>query len=318
MSKQNDPLEGMRKVVDKIKNEQAQEESKPMVEDKNPNALTTVEVQGIQISQEIADIYRSTASYGMENVSELSMPQLKVTENNSKHRLDDGSKPASGVLYYSPTREGLTNKIKVHLVTVSRGYWARKKNKDGTSDAKDEAGNYITKFNQIVGGVLADSYRPFVMFSAGIRWKAMNDFVKSIRPFTKSKTAPIPMYAFTVQLQTIEVEENYSVKYEIVKNGDYAALVTDPEKLAFLQTQIDLINDMIEPFIANNEVDRETGEYLSEMKADITPPVLKPEEGQVIAVDPSVQETFNAITDADNQEDTSIVSEKPVGDEPPF
>jgi hypothetical protein len=315
MSEKNDPLAKGRELVAKIKAEQAQEEAKPMIDDKNPNAITTVEIQGIKVSAEVAQIYKETAGYGMENVSELSMPQLKVTEGNSKHRLDDGSKPAPGVLYYSPTREGLGSSIKVHLVTVSKGYWARKKDQNG-NDVPNGSGMYVTKFNQIVGGVLADSYRPFVMFSAGIRWKAMNDFVKSIRPFTKSKTAPIPMYAFTVELKTLEVGDNYGVEYKIVKNGEYAALVIDPEKLSFLQTQIDLINDMIEPFIAKNEVDRETGEYLSEMEADITPKASEPAAQEAVIVEPSVQETFNAV--ANPAEDIVSSPADSEAEPPPF
>lgn len=298
--------------------DQAKEEKKnaEVKQDLHEKRLVTVEVQGIQVTAEVADMFKQTSQVGMENVTSQSLPQLKVIEDKSKDVDINGSKIKAGSFFYSPTKEVLEKPI-VSLVTVSKGFYTVKKDQNG-NDKMNPDGTKETRFNQLVGGINLSNMSPFVLFAAGIRWKPMNDFVKSIKPFTKHKQSPIPMYAFQVQLSTVMTDSgNYAVAYTLVKNEKgFAQIVTDKAIIDVLLASIDRLNEMIDGFIAANEVDRFSGELLADRVKDIT---VTETTTAAVDVDPETRAQFDAVA---NPEEGDIVPEETdsvdVSDDIPF
>lgn len=260
--------------------------------------LALVEVQGISVSEDVAEIYKDTSGAGMKNVSDGGLPQLKAIEAKSKATFLDGTKPKAGSLFYAPTKKAY-DKVEVSIVTVSRGFWTPKVDMKGNQIIED--GNPKTRFNQIVGGVILETMEPFVTFSAGVRWKPMNDFVKSIKPFTKHKKRPIPLYAFRTSLETSFTEtENYAIEYTLVKNDkNQATLVTDKVTIDLLLKAIDSLEEMIAGFIDNKEVDRYTGVLKSETRLVS----LNEQEEAPIEVDSQSREVLEALTGEEEQEE---------------
>ena len=255
-------------------------------------ALTKVKIQGISVSSNVAERFRQTADVGMKNISGQSLLQLKVVEVKSRNRLENGDKPEVGSFFYAPTKESYKNPI-VSIVTVSRGFYTLRVDQNGNPTTNSRGDK--TKYNQLVGGVILDSMKPFVLFASGIRWKPMNDFVKSIRPYTKSKKSPIPMYAFQVKLGTVLTEsENYAVDYGLVKNDkDQFLLVDDESLIDFLLVSSDKLEESIEGFIDAREVDRYTGELVkNQLINDVTETLTEsPVEEALVASEESTPNT---------------------------
>lgn len=299
-------------LISKIKEDREKMEAKN-VEGKK---LAVVELQGIQVSQETANLYRQTSNVGMENVSEGGMPQLKVIQDKSRDRFDDGTKPATGSLFYAPTKKDY-KRVNVSIVTVSRGFWTIRVDQNG-EPKMGANGIPETKFNQLVGGVILDTMEPFIHFVSGEKWPIMNEFVKSIRPFTKHKTMPIPMYAFQVSLEsTITKSENFAVEYTIVKNDKKQAVLTDDvELIKFFLKSADNFKEMTDSFIDRVEVDRNTAVLISNMEPEAEP--VK----EAIAVAPEVQSKFNAIVGKVEEPTPTgadlVTDEEDVSDDVPF
>lgn len=260
--------EKAKEVADKLKAENLEAAAKE--EEGRKNALAELGIAGLQIDADIAAQFKATAEMGTENISGAELPLLKVTEHGSKKNiLTNGKKATDGSFYYSPTKEAFDG-VMVSIVAASRGFYTAKYEADGkTLKANPNSGDYGW-FNQLVGGVILANNMPFVMFASGSRWPKFNEFCKVIKPFTKNRETPVPMYAFKVQLST-ELKENgvgksdsYIVNYNIAKNdAGQIMLISDKTQLKSLPKLVDEFNKMFDSFIAKVEVDRATGKPLN-------------------------------------------------------
>lgn len=216
---------------------------------------------GLQVPAEAMEFYKQNADVGSENLGQ-SIPQLKVTEANSQNEQSDGQFAPAGTFYYTPTQE-VFKSLRVSVLTISRGFYAL----DNSDDPKP-------KFTQLMGGMILDGMKPFVMFVSGTRLNNMWDFGKKIRPLTKNKQYPIPMFSMQVDISLERYQSNHGVnhvvKYDLVKNDKgYVDLITDVETLNFIRAGVDQVEEMFASFIDSKEVDKESGRLLSEMREDV-------------------------------------------------
>lgn len=219
------------------------------------NTLTTSAAQ-LVVPAELQGFLKENANVGSENLGGASLPQLKVTEANSKNEMEDGQYAPSGEFYYSPDKKSY-KELTVSIMSISRGFYSL----DNSKDPKP-------KFSQMVGGMILETGKPFVMFVGGTRLQKMWDFAKSIRPLTKGKSA-IPMFALQVKL-TLERKDteygmNHVVNYNLVKDKNgMIQIVSDMDTLQMIRSHVDIIEEMFTGFIDLKEVDKETGEPLAQ------------------------------------------------------
>lgn len=244
-----DKEEADKRAIDQIK---AQSKEK---------ALATVQVHGLSVPQDVADIYRQSATLGSENVAQMSMPILKVIEPLTQ--LPEGVPQEIGSFYHVPTQEILKNP-QVSILTVSRGFYALNK-------------NGIPAFNQIVGGIILESMKPFFMYMTGGKLNNLwNELGKVVAPYTKSKTMPIPMFAFKVNLTTEKVKYDkgsaHVIHFELatIETGVFD-LVADRTLVKILRNGVASMNETIESFIAQKEVDKISGKFLKDQLLDAKP-----------------------------------------------
>lgn len=244
-------------VADNLRKEQEEREEK---EQEAKNEL--VEFQGNQVTPAVADFFRQNANVGSDNLGG-SMPQLKITEALSKNELENGERANPGEFYYSPTKEAF-KELEVVIMSISRGFYAM----DNSDDPKP-------KFNQLVSGMIVDSMQPFVMFATGSRLNNLWKFGKEIRPFTKNKQYPIPMFTIIVKLTTEKTEndkgqEFHVVNYELVKEDGKIKIISDLEFLSMIRSGVDSAEDMMESFIESKEVNKKTGQLIREQGQEVT------------------------------------------------
>lgn len=222
-------------------------------------------VNGVILSEGVADIFKKNAQVGSENLSS-SMPQLKVAEANSRDTDVNGKPIPAGNFFYSPTKEYF-EEVTVSIMNISRGFYAMANSKPPKP-----------KFTQLIGGMMLDTMQPFVMFASGTRLSNIWDFGKEIKPFTSNKQSPIPMFAFKVKLSLKRIETangfNHIVEYEIIRTKEgNPEIIIDEILLNALLKGITQLNTTFDGFINQKEVDKETGKLLRESAApqDITP-----------------------------------------------
>jgi hypothetical protein len=208
------------------------------------NALVTV-----QSNEELAKLYKESASLGSQNL-QGTIPLLKVhTTNKSQgNELLNGKEPTDGWFFLTGSQEQFENPT-CHILTISRGFRA-----EGMTDTKTGTKGE-PKFNQILGGVLVEGtdYKPFLMYFTGIKLQKLWDFGKEVNKYTHSKPIGIPMFALSVKLSTEKVKHDYgtsyAVNFEIVKDGDFPKLVTDPGQVVFLRDMVSSTEQMINSLI---------------------------------------------------------------------
>lgn len=258
----------------------------------------TLTIAKVTLDPAVKKLFRQTANSGLEHTAG-SLPQLKVTEANSNNVLADGKRAKAGTLYYSPTKESFKT-LNVSLLAVSRGFYTRTKDKKGEPKFDDD-GNPETKFNQLVGGVILETLQPFIMFASGTRWPNLNKFVKYIRPLTKNKDNPTPMYSLVVKLDLEEVKTkrgfNNVVAYSLVKDKktDHVQITSDPETATFLSEAVESAKDMFDGFITRFQVDRYSGQPIpaNELGDPISPGKKPPVQNQGEATDEEVIEALD-------------------------
>jgi len=128
-----------------------------------------------KVDKDVKDFYKTNADIGSENLSGA-LPQLKVTEANSKNEGADGQFTKPGTFYYAPTKESF-DELDVSIMTISRGFYAL----DNSKEPKP-------KFTQLVGGLILENQQPFIMFVSGTRLQRMWDFGKRLSPLRKAKS----------------------------------------------------------------------------------------------------------------------------------
>jgi hypothetical protein len=252
---------------------------------KNKNLI--VAETGLTLTEEVAEFFTNNASVGSDNLSS-SLPQLKVTEANSKNEGVDDKRVAAGNFYYAPTKQAF-KELEVSILTISRGFYAL----DNSEQPKP-------KFNQMVGGMILESNLPFVMFVSGTRLENMWNFGKDIKPLTKAKPVPVPMFALKVKLSLDEYQSqkgiNHVVVYDLVKDKEgKIQIITDSELLRALRSSVDSLDDVFESFIEQKEVDKETGELLKDRVREVNQVEAEPEEGEDYLSDEEVEEATEGI-----------------------
>ncbi len=227
-----------------------------------------VKTETSEISPEVKEFHKKNAEAGSGNIS-AQLPQLKVTEANSKNEGLDGQHLPEGSFYYAPTQADFKT-VEVSILTISRGFWAM------NNQEKPEP-----KFNQLVGGMMLESLEPFVMFMGGTRLQNLWDFGKEIKPFTKSKDNPFAMLGFRVMLSLKKIETNYGknhiINFDLIrdKKGQIQVL-NDAELLNMLRGGVDKNEELFESFINQKEVDRTTGQPIAETLAKTAREVFTP------------------------------------------
>jgi len=260
-----------------------------------------VTVQGLKVGAEVAEFYRKNANVGSENISRDSLPGLKVTESNSDNILEDGSRAGVGKLFYTRTKEEFDS-VEVSIVSVSRSYYSKGIN------VGDKP-----KFNQIVSGVIIDSMKPFVMYVSGKRLQGLWDFGKELAPFTKHKTAAVPMMAFKVKLSTSPVKHKFGtthiINFEIVRDeSKQIQLTIDLGVLELLRKGVDSMEEAVQSIIEATEVDKRTGELLRD-RAVKEVELVESEEGV------TEEEVEEALSGEDTEAETKA---EDVNDDIPF
>src|SRR5690606_38240546 len=124
------------------------------------------------------------------------------------------------------------------------------------------------KFTQLMGGMMLDTMQPFVMFISGTRLENMWNFGKEVKPFTKQ----VPMFSFEVELGTEKNKTKYGMNHIVtftVKRDSkgQVQLLADRDVLSILRNGVAQVEDMFASFIQQKEVDRNTGELLSEKQS---------------------------------------------------
>ena len=213
-----------------------------------------------KVSKEVEAIFRVNADVGMENVAGMRLPQLKITESNSKNEGEDGQYVPEGNFFYSPTQKDY-EKLTVSIMRISRSFYTLREPTEKNPDPKP-------RFNQLVGGILLDTNEAFVMFAGGTRLQNLWDFGKKIRPLTKGKP-PIPMFAIQTELtlEKIETSEgwNHIVIYSPVKNkaGEIVP-ISDKKKVNMILASMPKLQEMFDGFIRANAIDKTTRERIGD------------------------------------------------------
>lgn len=228
------------------------EDLKEKTEEKS---LSTTD-SNLPVPKEVSDFYKANASLGSKEVTASKMASLKVIESNSKIELADGTRPPVGKFYYrreddSDLEEQVLENPQVHLLAISRGFYL----------PSLESGK-PPKYHQIVSGVLADDFKPFITYIAGKRLAPMWEWAREdLAKFTKSKD-PIPMFALRVKLGTTVVKnpeyksESHIIDFEIMKHEEDGSpiLVEDIETLELLKRGLETAEEMFERFISSKQV----------------------------------------------------------------
>jgi hypothetical protein len=192
----------------------------------------------VQKNQDLLKLYSDSALLGSQNL-QGAIPMLKVHTSNKSigNELSNGKEPNDGWFFLSGMGEQFEAPI-CHILSISRGFKA-----EGMVDKKtNEKGP--EKFNQILAGVIVDGtdYKPFLMYFTGIKLSRLWDFGKEVSKYVHAKPIAIPMFALTVKLTTEKVKHeygsSYAVNFEIVKEGDFPRLVTDPGQFVFLRDSL--------------------------------------------------------------------------------
>lgn len=216
----------------------------------------TVSANQLAVPADLQAFLKENAQVGSENIGGASLPQLKVTESNSKNEMHDGQYAPSGEFYYQPDKTS-HKELTVSIMSISRGFYAL----DNSKEPKP-------KFTQLLGGMILETGKPFVMFVSGTRLQNMWDFAKEIKPLTKGVNA-IPMFSLQVKLTLKRIDTDYGmnhiVEYRLVRDkSGMIQIVGDMDTLQMIRSHVDTIEEMFTGFIDLKEVDKHTGEPLKQ------------------------------------------------------
>lgn len=212
--------------------------------------LAKSQLEQITTNSNLVQMYQDNATEGSENLSGQS-PLLKVHKvgKSSTNTLSDGTEPQDGNFFYKPTQEEF-KEVRCHILTISRGFRAP------SIESEDKL-----VFTQILAGVFAESYLPFLMYVTGKKLNPMWEFGKVANQYTHAKPFPIPMFALSVLLSTHseptsdpKFGKSWVIDFEIEKNTDGTPkLVTDDGEFKFLRDHLDDMRTAISSIIASRE-----------------------------------------------------------------
>jgi len=252
-------IKKFRKAGEMLKSEPANDPAKELEpwerkQESQVTALREKEMKSLVLPENIRMFFNENAGVGTENISSGALPQLKITEANSKNLLQNGNFSTPGQLYYSPTKEEFPS-VLCSLLAVSRGFYTTTKELDGETLKRNEDGTLKLKFTQLVGGMILANQTPFVTFVSGTRLDFMWQFGKEVKLYTKNT----PMFAFEVLLSTQKVETKWGfnsvIKYELTKDEEgNPSFIRNLATLEYLKKAVDLVKEMFAGFIRDNEV----------------------------------------------------------------
>lgn len=242
-------IDKAREVAESLK-----QQNKEKVE-KDQQAMVELKTQltKIQDDPELMRMYQESAGVGADNLSG-ELPLLKIySTGRSIATLKDGSEPKNGSFYYKPLQKEF-GEVTCHILTISRGFRA-----EGMADKK--TGKTEPKFNQVMGGVIVDdnNFLPFIMYFTGKKLSKLWDFGKEVSKYTKMKPVPIPMFALTVKMKTVQETTDYGkvwlVDFEIVKNEDgFPIVIGDQTMFQYLKKSVVAVEDTITSLIESKSV----------------------------------------------------------------
>lgn len=296
-------------VADKLKAEQAAkagEEEKAKAE--VMSQLAVAGLKDMELPQSTLDFFKKTAGVGMESMDEKpKLPfLLKVTEALSDNQLTSGVRCAPGHFYYSSTLEDMGNDIAVSIAYISDKFYTKVEPKDNERAKGKEAS---AKFTQMVCGYFLSNGKPFIMFATGKRLTKMWEFAEEVRPFTKHKETPVPMYAFKVNMRTREESNDYGrsniVLYDIMRDGaGNLQINVDPKTLGAFHGGIAKFKEIVGGFIAHNAVDKTTLELLSDR-----PQAIKTVEDVTVVDSAAIEAGSTPVAPWEGEEATVSVDE---------
>lgn len=219
----------------------------------------------IEQNSNLAKLYKDNANVGTENLGGVS-PLLKVhtVGKSSTNELADGTAPHDGWFFYKPSAEEFET-LDIHIMAISKGF------KVPSLEKPEEL-----KFNQIIGGVIKESSKPFLIYLSGKRLSPMWDLGKLLSKYTHAKPFPIPMFALTIRLSTHSEKSSnpiygssWIIDFDIVRNEDKSPLlVSDEGEFTFLRSLVGDVQDMIEVVVAKKVGENELTTELVEEEDD--------------------------------------------------
>lgn len=236
-----------RAAANKIRNENKEAEEKVAAN----KEVAKTELAKLQDNSKLAAMYNESAEVGSDNIGGQSLPILKVhaSGKSTTNELEDGSEPGDGSFYYKPTKEDLGKEIDVHILTISRGFYA--KAMEGSDKEKT--------FNQIVGGIIGRD-KPFVMYFTGTKLQNLWNFGKEARQYTKRKPVAFPMFSLKVRLTNVKGEKGkyaapWIVDFKILRTEDgQPELIMDEGEFAYLKENVALMEETIAGVIEATEL----------------------------------------------------------------
>lgn len=230
------------KIREQVNGWKAEKVEKTMAETKEvENSLVA-----LKENREMMEMYQKNADVGSENISQGSLPALKVHSagKSTKNILANGNKPTDGYFFYKPDQCEF-KEIECHLLYVSKGYYAPDMN------GKD-------KFNQIIAGVIVNGgdTRSFVMYVNGKRLSHLWEMGKELAVYTKAKPVGVPMFALRIKMSTYSEPNDYGeswlIKFDIMKNKDGSPiLISDPGEFQFLRDHVDTIKSTLDRLVSS-------------------------------------------------------------------
>lgn len=238
--------EGAKETRDKIAKEQEELAIEPVNAEK-----------GVELSGKLAAMYNQNANLGAENL-DGNKPYLKIHSagRSTTNTLANGKDPQDGNFFYGPTQEEF-EELECHILTISRGFYTEQEDK--------KTGEKKQKWNQLMTGIILndDDMKPFIMFITGKRLSPMWDFGKVLRPWTKRKPIPYPMFAMTVKMKTHREKNEHNsyswiIDFELVKgDDDTPVLIMDEGKFIYVKDMAEMMAEQVNDMIAKKEIEPE-------------------------------------------------------------
>lgn len=286
--------EKAKEVADKLKAETAAKNGEEVKA--REDIMTKLAITGVKeelLPQSTLDFFKSTAGAGMESMDDKpKLPfLLKVTEALSDNQLTSGVRCAPGNFYYAPTLEDMGNDVAVSVAYISDKFYTKVEPKENERAKGKEP---YAKFTQMVCGYFLSNGKPFIMFATGKRLTKMWEFAEEVRPYTKHKETPVPMYAFKVNMRTREESNDYGrsniVLYDIMRDGaGHLQIITDPKTIAAFHAGIARFKEIVGGFIAHNAVDKNTLELLSDRPISIVETANRALEDARVVTQPAIE-----------------------------
>lgn len=243
--KNMDGYDKAKEIAEKLKEEKSEKEELEVLKKEE----IVNELAALASNTTLAQMYKDNSTLGADNLGgELPILKVHAVGKSTKNELADGSEPNDGYFFYKQTGEQFET-IDCHILTISRGYKATPMEEGGKP-----------QFNQLVGGVFGEDYKPFIMYFSGTKLQRLWEFGKTVSKYTHAKPVSIPMFALTVRMSTEKIQTSFGkswvINFEIVRSDDKNSpkIVLDEGEFTFLKDTVESTQQMIESIITNRSV----------------------------------------------------------------